>query len=170
MVEVPSINGLNEWIKKRVDSGPTSDTRSILMLLDDQITQGSLSHSGLADDEALYIIKCAYGPHKLGQIFSGHLMEISNNIDELSILISDILEFIEANNTNTQMFLFDLSTLILQNGWRRVYTFLISLIPQLKSKRVQTFFIYTPETQKNPHETQILRHLGDQIIVLGEEG
>ena len=170
MVEVPSINGLNEWIKKRVDSGPTPDTRSILMLLDDQITQGSLSHSGLADDEALYIIKCAYGPHKLGQIFSGHLMEISNNIDELSILISDILEFIEANNTNTQMFLFDLSTLILQNGWRRVYTFLISLIPQLKSKRVQTFFIYTPGTQKNPPETQILRHLGDQIIVLGEEG
>ncbi len=170
MVEVSSINGLNDWIKKRVDSRPTIDTRSILMLLDDQITQGSLSHSGLADDNALYIIRCAYGPHKIGQIFSGHLMEISNNIDELSILISDILDFIEVNNTNTQMFFFDLSTLILQNGWRRVYTFLIALIPQLKSKRVQTFFIYTPGVQKHPHETQILRHLGDRIIELGEKG
>jgi hypothetical protein len=139
------------------------------MLLDNQITQGALKHSGLADDATLYIIRCAYGPHKLGDVFSGHFMEISNNIDELSILISDILDFIEVNNTNTQMFFFDLSTMILQNGWKRVYTFLISLIPQLKSKKVQTFFIYTPENQKNPHETQILRHLGDQIITLGEK-
>ena len=169
MVETQSFNGLNDWIKKRVETKLTSDTRSILVLLDDQITQGSLKHSGLMDEASLYVIRYAYGRHKLEDVFSGHFMEISNNIDELSILITDILDFIEVNNTNTQIFFFDLSTLILQNGWKRVYTFLISLIPQLKSKKVQTFFIYTPESQKNPHETQILRHLGDQIITLNEE-
>ena len=168
MIETDSISGVNSWIKQRVNERLTPDTRSVLVLLDDHITHGALKHSGLIDETELYIIKCTHVHHQLGDIFSTRFMEISNDINELSILISDILEFIEINNTNTQLFFFDLSTLINNNGWKRVYTLLISLIPQLKSKNVQTYFIYTPGTQKNPHETEILRHLGDQIIDLND--
>ncbi|MBE0633529.1 hypothetical protein IH574_03070 [Candidatus Bathyarchaeota archaeon] len=122
MIETNSISGVNDWIKQRINLRPTPDTRSILVLLDDHITQGALKHSGLIDETELYIIKSTQGHHTVGKVFSGRFMEISTNIDELSILLSDILDFIEMNNTNTQLFFFDLSTLINNNGWKRVYT------------------------------------------------
>ena len=100
----------------------------------------------------------------IGAAFSERVLRISTNIDELNILLYDILDFIEANSVKSQILFFNVSTLINIAGWKRVYTFLISLIPRLKRSEIQSFFIYSPEIHKKQFEVEILRHLGDQVI------
>lgn len=166
VVEVGSINGVNDWIKQRFNERLSPETRSILILLDNQLTMGSLRHSGLLDESELFIIKSVYGFHKLEDVFAERYMEVSRDINDLSVLLADMLAFIERNNIKTQLFFYDLSSLIAAEGWKRVYSFLIALIPQLKSKQVQTYFIYTPIDKIPAYEKEILKHLGDQTIVL----
>lgn len=96
--------------------------------------------------------------------FSERVLRISTDVDELTVLLYDILNYIEANKVKSQILFFNLSLLIKMVGWKRIYTFLISLIPRLKNSEIQSFFIYSPDTHEKQFEIEILRHLGDRVI------
>jgi len=94
-------------------------------------------------------------------------MEISTDVNELNILIYDILSFIETHGIKSQIIFYNVSTLIHIAGWKRIYTFLIALVPQFKSVGVVSFFIFSPETHENQSEVEIMRHLGDSVFSTG---
>ena len=152
-----------KWIREKIIDAGSRGTRSILFLTYDQLSDEIIKKSEL-NLQDLYIIEMTQEHQPIGAAFSERVLRISTNIDELNILLYDILDFIEANSVKSQILFFNVSTLINIAGWKRVYTFLISLIPRLKRSEIQSFFIYSPEIHKKQFEVEILRHLGDQVI------
>jgi hypothetical protein len=154
-----------KWIRAKITDAGSKGVRSILFLTYDQLSEDIIARSEL-DIQDLYIIEMTQEHQPIGAAFSERVLRISTDVDELNVLLYDILDFIEANRVKSQILFFNLSILINIVGWKRIYTFLISLIPRLKRSEIQTFFIYSPETHEKQFEIEILRHLGDRIIEL----
>ncbi len=155
------------WIRNQIIEGGSKGVRSILVLTYDQITDALLLKSGLMDLPDLYIVEMTQERHPIGEAFSERVMMISTEIDELSLLLYDIRDFVLAHGIKSQILFYNVSTLIFMVGWKRIYTFLISLLPQLKTNEIMSYFIYSPETHKNQYEVEIMRHLGDRVITTG---
>ncbi len=154
------------WIRKQIIEGGSRGIRSILFLTYDHLSDEIISKHDL-DLPDLYIIEMTQEHHPIGAAFSERVLRISTDIDELNVLLYDILDFIEAHGVKSQILFYNVSTMIEISGWKRIYTFLISMIPRLKKNEIQTFFIYSPEIHEKNFEVEILRHLGDREITIG---
>ena len=165
IVETKSRKHDLKWIRDKIIEGGSKGIRSILFLTYDQLydDNGITSRLDLPD---LYIIEMTQVHQPIGTAFSERVLRISTDLEELSILLYDILDYIETHKVKSQILFFNVSTLIDMTGWKRIYTFLISLIPRLKNSEIQSFFIYSPETHEKQFEIEILRHLGDRVINL----
>ena len=165
IVETKSRKQDLKWIRDKIIDGGSKGIRSILFLTYDQLydDNGITSRLDLPD---LYIIEMTQVHQPIGTAFSERVLRISTDLEELSVLLYDILDYIETHKVKSQILFFNVSTLIDMTGWKRIYTFLISLIPRLKNSEIQSFFIYSPETHEKQFEIEILRHLGDQVIDL----
>ena len=152
-----------KWIRNQIIDGGSRGIRSILFLTDEHSSDDIISDLSLPD---LYIIEMTQGHQPIGSAFSERVLKIATEVDELNVLLYDVLDFIEAHGVKSQILFYNLSTLINIVGWKRVYTFLISMIPRLKKNEVQTFFIYSPETHEKQFEVEILRHLGDSVVTI----
>ena len=155
-----------KWIRNQIIEGGSKGIRSILFLTYDHLSDEIILESDL-DLPDLYIIEMTQEHHPIAAAFSERVLRISTDVDELNILLYDILDFIEANGVKSQILFYNLSTMIEIAGWKRIYTFLISMIPRLKKNEVQTFFIYSPDIHEKHFEVEILRHLGDRVISIG---
>jgi hypothetical protein len=82
------------------------------------------------------------------------------------VLIYDLLEYIRVNDMDVQLFFYDLSDVIKRNGWRRIYSQMISLIPQFKESNIRVNLIYDQEKLENKYIGEIIRHLADNVINL----
>ena len=165
IVETKSRKHDLKWIRDKIIDGGSKGIRSILFLTYDQLydDNGITSRLDLPD---LYIIEMTQVHQPIGTAFSERILRISTDLDELTVLLYDILDYIETHKVKSQILFFNVSTLIDMTGWKRIYTFLISLIPRLKNSEIQSFFIYSPETHEKQFEIEILRHLGDRVIDL----
>ena len=165
IVETKSRKHDLKWIRDKIIDGGSKGIRSILFLTYDQLydDNGITSRLDLPD---LYIIEMTQVHQPIGTAFSERILRISTDLDELTVLLYDILDYIETHKVKSQILFFNVSILINMAGWKRIYTFLISLIPRLKKSEIQSFFIYSPETHEKQFEIEILRHLGDRVINL----
>ena len=120
--------------------------------------------SRLESNKNVYLFKVTEGYRKKGTVFSQHVMEISNDVSEINVLIYDLLEYIRLHDLSVQLFFYDISFFIKRNGWRRVYSQMISLIPQFKSADLHVNFIYDRDTLEDSYIIEIFRHLADKII------
>jgi len=78
----------------------------------------------------------------------------------------DLLEYIRVNQMDVQLFFYDVSDIIKRNGWRRIYSQMISLIPQFKESNIRVHIICDQEKLENKYIVEILRHLADNVISL----
>jgi len=152
-----------KWIRDKIIDAGSRGIRSILFLTYDQLSEDIITESEL-DIQDLYIIEMTQEHQPIGAAFSERVLRISTDVDELTVLLYEILDYIEANRVKSQILFFNVSILINMVGWKRIYTFLISLIPRLKNSEIQSFFIYSPETHEKQFEIEILRHLGDRVM------
>jgi hypothetical protein len=166
IVETTSSRQDIQWIRNQIIDGGSKGIRSILFLTYDHLSDEIIIKSDL-DLPDLYIIEMTQERHPIAAAFSESVLRISNDVDELNILIYDILDFIEAHSVKSQILFYNVSTMIEISGWKRIYTFLISMIPRLKKNEIQTFFIYSPDLHEKSFEVEILRHLGDRVIAIG---
>ena len=162
MVETStSIDNLG-WIIKQINENQDTGVRSILFWVEKEEETGD--YSRLEEYSNLYIFRVTEGYHRVGKALSERIMEVSSNIDELTVMIYDILEYIRVNEVTVQLFFYDVSQLIKRNGWKRIYSLLISLIPQLKSSNAHVYFIYNSENKEIKQEIEILRLLADRVM------
>lgn len=154
-----------KWIRNLIIEAGNTGVRSILFLTYDNLLE-DVGLSSSLDLPDLYVIEMTQEHQTLGEAFSKRVLRISTNVDELTVMLYDILDYIEAHGVKSQILFYNLSTLIEIAGWKRIYTFLISMIPRMKKNEVQTFFIYSPETHEKQFEVEIMRHLGDRVIAI----
>ena len=162
MVETSNSKDNLGWIIKTMRENQDTGVRSILFWVEKK--EETVDYSRLEEYSNLYLFRVTEGYHRVGKALSERIMEVSSNINELTVMIYDILEYIRVNNTPVQIFFYDLSLLIKRNGWKRVYSLLISLIPQLKSCNAHIYFIYDSENEKTKKEREILRLLSDRVM------
>lgn len=162
MVETDSSVDTLDWIKNKIQD-TEAGVRSLLFLVDNGQEYDT---SELENQENLYIFKIIEGYQKSGAMFSERVMEVSNDISELTVLIYDLLEYIRINQLDVQLFFYDISDIIKRNGWRRIYSQMISLIPQFKESNIRIHIICDQEKMENKYIVEILRHLADTVINL----
>ena len=162
MVETGSPDNALDWIRRQIIETETG-IRSILFLVDSGQEYDTVELEKL---DNLYIFRVIEGFQKSGAMFSESVMEVSNDISELTVLIYDLLEYIRVNDMDVQLFFYDLSDVIKRNGWRRIYSQMISLIPQFKESNIRVNLIYDQEKLENKYIGEIIRHLADNVINL----
>ncbi len=162
MIETRSDIDTIRWILEQVEALESRGFSSLLFLTTNK--DEALDTSRVESNKNVYLFKITEGYHKKGAIFSDRIMEISNNVSEISVLIYDLLEYIRIHNLSVQLFFFDIGFFIKRNGWRRVYSQMISLIPQFKSADLHVNFIYNRDNLENHYIIEIMRHLADNIV------
>jgi len=162
MVETGSSVNTLDWIRRQMIETETG-VRSLLFLVDNEQEYDT---GELEKLDNLYIFRVIEGFHKSGAMFSESFMAVSNDISELTVLIYDLLEYIRVNDMDVQLFFYDVSDIIKRNGWRRIYSQMISLIPQFKESNIRANIIYDQGKLENKYIVEILRHLADNVISL----
>ena len=155
-----------QWLKDRVLQNSAQGIRTILITVYDMVSLGDLQAQKALDLEALYLIRMLQTSPISSTVFSEKTMTIRDDVNELDVVFSDIINFANERKIYCQIILFNLSVLIFTHGWKRLYSFLISMIPRLKSSNVQVCFLYHPSTHSNQSEINIFESLADQITVI----
>ena len=162
MVETNSSKDNLGWVLEQVKNSHETGIRTILFWVEkDEETQ---DYSKLEEYSNIYIFRVIEGFRTTGKVFSERTMEVANNIDELNSMIYDIMDYVRENEATIQLFFYDVSYFIKRTGWRRVYSQMISLIPQLKASNSHVYFIYNMENGENKQEIEIIRLLADRVI------
>lgn len=154
------------WVKEYSVNETNSGLKTIIFLTEEN--SEPVDYSELLSIPSVYLFRITDGYRKSGPVFSQRVMDISNDVSEINVLIYDILEYIRVNEVSIQIFFYDVSFFIKRNGWRRVYSQMISLIPQFKAENIRVFFIYNGDLLENRYIVEIVRHLADNVIKLGD--
>lgn len=153
-----------KWIIDKARDNSSKGIRTILITTYDLITPHDLRTSGL--DERLYIVKMLQGGRGPMNTFEEHIMTVNDDLDQLGILFSDVINYSNERKINCEIILYTVSNLIHTHGWKRVYTLIISQITRLKSSKVQVYGFYHPETHESSADTAKFEKLSDKIITL----
>ena len=162
MIETRNDIDTRGWIMEQVEALESRGFLSLLFLTTNKDEEPDTSM--LESNKNVYIFKITEGYRKKGVIFSEQVMEISNDVSEISVLIYDLLEYIRVHDLSVQLFFYDISFFIKRNGWRRVYSQMISLIPQFKSADLHVNFIYNRDNLETTYIIEIMRHLADNVV------
>ncbi len=152
-----------QWIIERTKENSLKAIRTILITVYDLISPSDLRVGGLEEGD-LYLIRMLPGGRGPMHVFEEHIMTINDDLNELDILFSDIINFSNERGINCEMILYTLSSLIHTHGWKRVYSFMISKIPELKASNVHAYILYYPETHSSKAEIAKFEKLADKTI------
>jgi len=154
-----------QWLKDRIQKNSLQAVRTILITAYDLISLGDLRSSGI-DERDLYLIRMLPGQRSNIDAFEGQVININDDLNELDIIFSQIIDISNEKKINCEIFLYTLSTLIHTHGWRRVYSFLLSKIPQLKTSNVHLFAIFYPESHTNKSDIVKFQKLADSSLTI----
>lgn len=150
-----------QWIKDRVAKNSRKGINTVLLVCYDLISPHELMTDGV--QEHLYVVRLVSGNIGTANVFDKRIMTINDDINQLDILLTDIVNYSNERRFPCEIILYNLSHLIHMHGWKRVYTFLTSKITMIKSSSVQLLGFYYPETH-NDAEILKFETLADRII------
>lgn len=152
-----------QWIKNRIDENSKKAVRTIMLTTYDLISPNDLKATNI-NEENLYVVRMVQGGKSAFDIFKEHLITVNDDLNDLNILFTDILAFSSERKINCQIMLYNLSSLIHTHGWKRVYTFLLSKISNLKNSNVQLYAFYYPRTHEVESDIVKFEQLADKVI------
>jgi hypothetical protein len=150
-----------KWITERVSLDSRRGVRTILISVFDLITPREIKVEG--NDENLYFVRMISGSRSSLRAFEEQIMTINDDINNLDILLTDIIDFSNQRKIPCDIILYSLSHLIHSHGWRRVYTFLTAKISILKNSRVKLSSFYYPRTHENVSDIRKFETLADEV-------
>ncbi|MCW4049526.1 MAG: hypothetical protein NWE89_07285 [Candidatus Bathyarchaeota archaeon] len=151
-----------QWIKDRVNNNARNGIRTILISLYDLISPSDIDEIILSKD--FFLVRVLPGIRSSDTLFEKQIIQINDNISYIDLLISDIINFSNENKCSCEIIIYSFSHLIHTHGWRRVYSFLISKNPLIKSSYVNVTGFYYPESHEDASGIAIFEKLADQII------
>ncbi len=137
-----------QWIKEKIISNSRKGIRTILLSIYDIITPKEIFEQNT--EENLYFVRVLSGSRSSLNTFEEKIMSINDDLNQLDILFTDVINYSNEKKIPCEIILYTLSHLIHTHGWRRVYSFMTSKNPVLKSSQVQLTCFY----DKKSHETE----------------
>jgi len=114
----------------------------------------------------IYVVRVIQGSRGTMNTFKEHIMVVNDDLNQLEILFTDVINFSNSNYIPCEIILYNLSQMILTHGWRRVYSFLISKLSNIKSSHVNFTCFYYPDTHENQSEIRVFERMADSIVAL----
>ena len=151
-----------EWISARIEENAAKAIRTIIVSVYDTLTIGDLRAKNIKD-ENIYIVRMVTGGLTNVRVFEEHVFSINDDVNLLEILFADIVNHSREKKIKCEIIIYSLSHLIHTHGSKRVYSFLISKIPVIKTGIVSLVGVYYPETHEKTSETSIFESLADQV-------
>ena len=128
----------------------------------DLITPGDIIESETADE--FYFVRVIPGNRGLPNAFEKKITVINDDLNQLDILISDVLGFSNETRVPCEIIIYTFSHLIHTHGWRRVYGFITSKTPLLKSSMVEMTGFYSPASHENSSDIVTFETIADRIL------
>jgi hypothetical protein len=128
----------------------------------DLITSKDISNNHLVEE--LYFVRVLPGNRSILRTFEDRIMSINDDLNHIEILFSDVISYSKERNIPCEIILYTLSHLIHIHGWRRVYTFLTSKNPVIKSSQVQLTCFYDSRSHEDESEIIKFENLADSVV------
>jgi len=151
-----------QWIKERVLSNSKKGLRTIMLIIYDLITPADIRNGEI--EEELYFVRILAGNRGPLKTFEEKIITIDDDMNQVDILFNDIISYSNERNVPCEIILYSLSHMIHTHGWRRIYSFMTSKIPVLKSSQVQFLSFYYPETHENISDILKFEKIADNVI------
>lgn len=151
-----------DWISEKVKDNIKQGIRTILIVLYDLIAPSELRSRGLEEND-LYFVRMSPGRELKIQSIEDNTALMSDDLSQLDLLISEIIEYSEERKIRCDIILYTLTWVIHTHGWDNVYRFLISIIPELKKSDVKMYSVYYPETH-TVEEISKFEKIADKIL------
>ena len=151
-----------QWIKGRVLDNSKKGLRTILLIMYDLITPADI-RNGVIEEE-LYFVRILTGNRGSLKTFEEKIITIDDDINKVDILFTDIINHSNERNVPYEIILVSLSHMIHTHVWKRVYSFITSKIPVLKSSQVQFINFYYPDTHESTSEILKFEKIADKVI------
>ncbi|TRO54281.1 hypothetical protein E2P71_04500 [Candidatus Bathyarchaeota archaeon] len=151
-----------KWIKERIADNSLKDIRTIIISTYDLISPADMMVS-TSEDSNMYFVRMIQGGKSAFHDFGERIIIINDDLNDLDILFSDIINFTKERKITAQIILYNLSALIHTHGWKRVYTFLLSKIPLLKESSVYLYSLYYPKTHEIESDIAKFERLADLV-------
>ena len=151
-----------QWIKDRLLSNSKKGIRTLLITMYDLITADDISNSDVSDE--LYLVRVLPGNRSLLKTFEDRITSINDDPNQIDILFSDVVSYSNERRIPCEIILYTLSHLIHAHGWRRVYSFITSKNPVIKSSQVQFTCFYDPRSHEDASEIIKFEDLADSLV------
>lgn len=157
-----------QWIKDRIKKNAETGVRNIFLTTYDLVSPHDLISRGVSENE-VYIVRMVPGGRDANVVFEQPILTINDNVNDLDMIFTDIINFSNDRRIQCEIILYTLSSVIHTHGWKRVYSFFIAKLPQLKNSMVHLTAFYYPETHSEDEISKFER-MADQIINLVGRG
>ena len=158
-------SGELQWIKDRVDENKVKAVRTILITTYDLISTADLASNGI-EEKDLYLVRMLTGGRGTISVMKEHVVTINDDLNELDVFFSDIIFFSNERKISCQIIVYTISALIHTHGWKRVYSFLLSKMSQLKASNVQVYGVYYPETHTEKADIMKFEKMADKLLLI----
>ncbi len=154
-----------QWIKDKIDENKVKAVRTILITTYDLISAADLASKGI-DEKDLYLVRMLTGGRGTISVMKEHVVTINDDLNELDVFFSDIMFFSNERKISCQIIVYTISALIHTHGWKRVYSFLLSKMSQLKASNVQVYGVYYPETHTEKADITKFEKMADKLLLI----
>jgi hypothetical protein len=151
-----------QWIRDRFLNNSKKGIRTLLITMYDLITSDDISNSDVSDE--LYLVRVLHGSRSLLKTFEDRITSINDDPSQIDILFSDVVSYSNERRIPCEIVLYTLSHLIHTHGWRRVYSFITSKNPVIKSSQVQFTCFYDPRSHEDASEIIKFENLADSVV------
>jgi len=151
-----------QWIRERFLNNSKKGIRTLLITMYDLITADDISNSDVSDE--LYLVRVLPGSRSLLKTFEDRITSINDDPSQIDILFSDVVSYSNERRIPCEIVLYTLSHLIHTHGWRRVYSFITSKNPVIKSSQVQFTCFYDPRSHEDASEIIKFENLADSVV------
>lgn len=151
-----------KWITDKVNSNTKKGTRSILISLYDLISPQEIVLDGSKDE--LYVVRVIPGSRSGVTAFEDKIMAINDDLNQIDLLFSDIINFSIERKVPCEIILYTFSHLIHTHGWKRVYSFITSKNPMIKTSQVSLTGFYYPESHEKIADIVRFEKLADKLV------
>ena len=151
-----------QWIKDRLLNNSKKGVRTILITMYDLITSDDIYNKDVTEE--MYLVRVFPGNRSILKTFEDRIMSINDDLNQIEILFSDVIGFSNERMIPCEIILYTLSHLIHTHGWRRVYSFITSKNPVIKSSQVQFTCFYDPRSHEDESEIIKFENLADSVV------
>jgi hypothetical protein len=151
-----------QWIKERLLNNSKKGIRTILITMYDLITPDDVYNKDTVDQ--LYFVRVLPGNRSILRTFEDRIMSINDDLNQIDILFSDVISYNNERTVPCEIVLYTLSHLIHTHGWRRVYSFITSKNPLIKSNQVQFTCFYDSRSHEDKSEIIKFENLADSVV------